>query len=131
MVTKKIPTPLLIGDGLAILVVTWIGFLSHKESLLSPRWLTTLLPVAASWALVAPWLGNYRPDLTCNPRQSWWRAALAMLLAAPLAGFFRALMLDTLVVPIFVVVLGLISAVGMSVWRLAYALITRKEGNHG
>jgi hypothetical protein len=124
-------SPLLVaGDGIAILVVTWVGFLTHKESLLSARWLATFLPVAIAWAVIAPWLGNYRDNITCNPRQSW-RAGLAMLLAAPLAGFLRALMLNSVVLPIFVAVLGGTSALGMFIWRLVYALVKSRAGSHG
>lgn len=130
MTRTHLPPLLLTGDGLTILAVTWIGFLTHKESLLDPRWLTTFLPLVAAWALVAPWLGNYRDSIACNPRQ-FWRAGWAMVLAAPLAGLLRALMLSTVVTPIFVFVVGGISAVGMMIWRLAYAWFANKTGRHG
>ena len=47
---------------LAILVVAMIGFATHRESVLTPRLLTTFLPLCAAWALQAPWLGLYRRE---------------------------------------------------------------------
>jgi hypothetical protein len=130
-VKTNIPYVLMIGDALSILAVTWLGFISHGESIASPRWLTTYLPVCAAWALQAPWLGLYRREVACNPRQVGWRVILAMVLAAPLAGFFRALLLKGPVIPSFVAVLGFTSAAGVAVWRLAYTLFSARANRHG
>jgi hypothetical protein len=132
MITAKRtpPTALIIGDAAAILVVTWIGFLSHSEGIANLRWLTTFIPLCLAWALQSPWLGLYRPEITCNPRQVW-RVVLAALLAAPLAGLLRALMLGTMVIPVFVGVLGGVSALGMAFWRLAYAFFAARAGKNG
>jgi hypothetical protein len=130
-VKTNIPYVLMVGDALAILAITWLGFISHGESLVSPRWLTTYLPVCCAWALQAPWLGLYRQEIVCNPRQVWWRVILAMALAAPLAGFLRALLLNSAVIPTFVAVLGLTSAAGVAVWRLAYTFFSARANRHG
>lgn len=132
MASTKVSTPptLIVGDALVILVVTWIGFLSHGETLASPRWLTTFIPVSVAWALEAPWLRVYRPEIYCNPRQIW-RVPLAMLLAAPLAGVLRGVMLDSPVLPLFVGVMGLTWAGGMTIWRLLYLIVANRAGRHG
>ncbi|MGH9429260.1 MAG: hypothetical protein ACRD2L_23505, partial [Terriglobia bacterium] len=55
-----------------------------------------------------------------------WRPALAALFAAPLAAVLRGLMLNTPIIPIFAVVLGVTSTLGMVVWRALYFLLNRK-----
>ncbi len=121
---------LFIGDALAVLIVSMIGFATHRESVLTPRLLATFLPVSAAWALQAPWLGLYRRELALNWRQAW-RAALAMLLAAPLAAFLRGLVLNQSIVLAFVTALGISAALGMALWRLAYALLAKRAGKNG
>ncbi len=123
---------LLAGDLLAILLVTLFGFVFHGESIATPRWLTTFFPVLAAWALYAPWLGLYLPLVASTPRQAWWRAGLAAMLAAPLAGLLRALWLGSVVVPVFVLVLAANAGVGMALWRLAFAALSpRLESRNG
>lgn len=126
MVRRMVPSILILGDALAILVVTWIGFLTHGESLLNPRWLTTFVPAATAWGLLAPWLGVYRPDTACRPSQLW-RPVLAALLSAPLAGVFRSLLLNSVVLPVFVGVLGLTNAAGLALWRMLYLLFLARS----
>jgi hypothetical protein len=109
---------LILGDLVAITMVTLIGFASHGETSLSffPRMLTTLVPLAVSWYLVAPWLGLFDPQVS-EATRFLWRPALAMLIAGPLAVLLRAILLNTVVIPIFAVVLSATSALGMLVWR--------------
>lgn len=121
---------LITGDVLAILLVSAVGFATHRESVLTPRLLTTFLPVCAAWALQAPWLGLYQPAVFRNWR-SFWRAALAMALAAPMAALLRGLALNQSIVTIFVIALGLSAAAGMAVWRLIYALVFGRAGKNG
>ncbi len=123
-------TILITGDVLAILLISAIGFATHRESVLTPRLLTTFLPVCAAWALQAPWLGLYRPAIFSNWR-SFWRAALAMVLAAPMAALLRGLALNQSIVTVFVIALGLSAAAGMALWRLAFAIIFRRAGTNG
>jgi hypothetical protein len=124
-------TTLILGDLIAILLVTLVGFIFHGESIANPRWLTTFFPFAAAWALQAPWLGLYRPAVVGNIRAAWWRAALAALLAAPMAGLLRALLLGSVVIPVFVSVLALTAAAGMALWRLAFTLGNRRLEKNG
>ena len=114
------PWALLAGDGLVLLAVTLVGFERHSSDLAGGRWLTSFFPLLIAWGLVAPWLGNYEP---CNWQQPYqaWRALLAMVLAAPLAGFLRAVLLNGTVIPIFVVALGGVAALTMTAWRVIWA----------
>jgi hypothetical protein len=119
---------LILGDILALIVVTLIGFATHNELLLFPveRIMATFLPLLAGWFLIAPWLGLFKPEITSNPRKLW-RPVLAMLLAAPLTGLLRAMMLNGVVIPLFVLILGGSAALGMLVWRTLWWLFTRNK----
>lgn len=121
----------ILGDLLALLTVTLLGFIFHGESIASSRWLTTFLPLSAAWALQSPWLGLYQREIALNRRSAAWRAALAALLAAPLAGLLRAMMLGSVVVPIFVIVLALTGAFGMALWRVIFAYRVLQLEKHG
>jgi uncharacterized sodium:solute symporter family permease YidK len=120
------PWILLAGDGLVLLAVTLAGFENHNSSLAGGRWLTSFLPLVIAWGMVAPWLGNYQERIWQRPIQAW-RALLAMVLAAPLAGFLRAVLLNGTVIPIFVVALGGVSALSMTAWRLVWAWLAGRE----
>ena len=127
MQAKNTTAALMVGDGLALLAATWIGFLTHAESILSTRWLTTFLPLCLAWALVAPWLGLYRAEILSRPVQAW-RAFLAMIIGGPLAAVVRSLMLNTPVLPIFAIVLSGSAGLAMMLWRLAWSwIVTRKK----
>jgi hypothetical protein len=121
---------LLLGDALAILVVTLIGFATHGLSTATPRWLTTYLPLLLSWFGLAPWFGVFLASNYCRPLQVW-RAGLAIAFAAPLAALLRSLWLGTTIVPVFVLVLAGTSALGMLVWRLAWSLLCRRIERDG
>ncbi len=119
---------LILGDVLALAVITLIGFGTHDTLIQFPvgRIMATFLPLLAGWFLIAPWLGLFKPEMTSNPKQLW-RPAVAMLLAAPLAGLLRALMLNSVVIPLFVLILGGSAALGMLVWRGLWWLIIRNR----
>ena len=119
---------LILGDALALVVITLIGFGTHNELVLFPveRIMATFLPLLAGWFLIAPWLGLFKDEITSNARQLW-RPVLAMLLAAPLTGLLRAMMLNGVVIPLFVLILGGSAALGMLVWRVLWWLLTRNK----
>ena len=119
---------LILGDICALAVITLIGFANHNELLTFPvgRMLASFLPLLAGWFLISPWLGLFKPEITSNPRQ-FWRPVLAMLLAAPLTGLLRAVMLNGVVIPFFVLILGLSAALGMLIWRSLWWIITRNK----
>lgn len=120
---------LVAGDLAAILALSLIGFLTHNDTI-TWRWLATLLPLYAGWALIAPWIGNYNPASASRPVH-FWRAALAGFLAAPLAAFFRGLWLSAAISPIFVLVMCLTTAFGMGLWRLLWGWIAQRTGIYG
>lgn len=130
--SKSRANPTLItGDFLAILAVSMIGFLTHRESPFTPRLFTTLLPLLLAWGLQAPWFGLYDARIYRSPKLVW-RAGLALLLAAPLAALLRSYMLgQALVVPVFVVALGISGAVGIVLWRLLYTWLSGRALQNG
>jgi len=125
---SRFPPWLVCGDILAIAILTVIGFASHGElqTAYLARMSTTFLPLLAGWFLVAPWFGLFRNGIADEPRQLW-RPCLAMLLAAPLAGTLRAAMLGSVVLPLFVGILGGSAALGMLAWRATWSLIRKKR----
>ncbi|MCP4142633.1 MAG: DUF3054 domain-containing protein [Chloroflexi bacterium] len=120
---------LLLGDILSVIIISITGFLWHGENkiLLSYRMLAMILPTLVGWILVAPWLGLYKAEIYTNWKQLW-RAGWAIILAAPLATFFRSLMLGLLpIIPIFVAVLAATGALGMLIWRGVWWFILQKR----
>ena len=118
---------LIIGDILAIAITTLIGFATHRElkSEFFPRMAAALIPLTIAWFLLAPWLGLFQSEITSNPKQLL-RPMLAMIFAAPLAGVLRGLILQSDIVPIFIIVFGATSALGMVIWRTSYFALNRK-----
>ena len=118
---------LYIGDAIAIVLLTLMGFASHDElnAAFLPRMLAMLVPLTLAWFLLAPWLGLFEPEITSSPKQLW-RPAFAMVFAAPFAAVLRSLLLNTAILPVFAVVLAATSAFGMLLWRGLYLLLKRK-----
>jgi dolichol kinase len=118
---------LILGDILAILITTLIGFATHGEAAIFflPRMAAAFFPLAIAWFLLAPFLDLFERDTTSNAKQLW-RPVLAMIFAAPLAAVLRGLLLNAPIIPIFAVVLASTSAFGMLVWRSIYFFLNRK-----
>ena len=119
---------LVIGDILAILITTLIGFATHEE-LKSEFLLRMVAAVAAltiAWFLLAPWFGLFQPEIASDLKLLW-RSVLAMFFAAPLAVVMRGLILNSAILPIFAVVFGVTSALGVAVWRGAFIFLNRKS----
>ena len=123
----KKTTLLILGDLLAIALVTVIGFATHGEAGLSflPRMAAAFFPVSLTWFALAPALGLFRVENVSEPKQLW-RPVLAMIFAAPLAAVLRGLLLNAPIIPIFAVVLSSTSAFGMLVWRAIYWALARR-----
>lgn len=115
---EKSTTILAAGDTLAIAIVTLIGFATHGESGLAvvPRMLATFVPLTFSWFLAAWLLGLFNLETTADPHQLW-RPLAAMLFGGPLAALLRAFWLNSVVIPLFGLVLTGSAALGMLVWR--------------
>ena len=123
---------LLAGDMLVLALVTLFGFARHGGLASSGvRPLTTFIPLVVGWLLVAPFLGVFDPQRAANPRQLW-RPFWAMVLAGPMAGWLRGVLLNEPIQPVFVFVLGGISALALLAWRSLYWLvISRKKPLYG
>jgi hypothetical protein len=119
---------LILGDILAIGLITLIGFATHGETDLAflPRMAATFFPLVIGWFLLAPRLGLFQEEVIYQARQLW-RPALTAFFAAPMAAVLRGLMLNAPIIPIFAIVLGAASALGMVVWRALYFLLNRKD----
>jgi len=119
---------LVLGDILAILLVTIIGFATHGEADLSflPRMAAAFIPLIIAWFLLAPFLGLFQQEFISSPKQLW-RPVLAMFFAGPFAAILRGFLLSAPVIPIFAVVLASTSAIGMLVWRGIYFYLNRNK----
>ena len=120
-------TTLILGDILAIAIVTIAGFATHNEIDFPhiSRMGTTFFPLLLSWFIAATWLDLFDERIISNP-QLFWRILVAMLLAAPLAGILRAALLHTVAQPLFVLVLGGTAALGLLAWRGIFFLVATK-----
>jgi len=117
----SIDFPLVLGDIIALALITVIGFATHGETDLAflPRMLTTFIPLIVSWFLISPWLGLFNEQVITTLKQIW-RAPLAMLLAAPMTAILRAALLNTVALPLFTLILGSSAALGLLIWRWLY-----------
>jgi len=117
---------LYIGDIVTLGVVTAYGFASHGTlGSAGMRLLTTFIPLLVAWFLLAPFLGVYQNDY----RDDWcalWRPFMAMVLGAPWAAFLRAVLLGTTITPLFVVILGGVSALAIVFWRGLAVIVFRR-----
>jgi len=117
---------LYLGDTLTIAIITLIGFATHRETGLSflPRMGTTFFPVLIGWFLLAPWFGLFDGQIIAE-QKNLWRVALTILFSAPLAAVLRAITLNSAVLPIFVAVLGVTNALGITLWRWIYTRVAK------
>jgi hypothetical protein len=123
-------TILIIGDLIALILVTIWGFATHGElGTAGTRMLTTFVPLSIAWAAVAPFLGLYDPSRAKDLRQIW-RVLWAGVLAGPLAAWLRGVWLNAPIIPIFVLVLGGVGAVGILIWRLLYVFFARRSAGN-
>jgi hypothetical protein len=118
---------LVLGDILAIALITFIGFASHGEAGASflPRMAAAFFPLIVSWFILAPALALFQEPAILNPKLLW-RPVLGMIFAAPFAVVLRGLILNAPIIPIFAVVLSATSAFGMLIWRGIYLLLKRR-----
>lgn len=119
--------PLILGDLLAIAILTVIGFASHGETDVSflPRMAATFVPMAVGWFLLAPALGLFEAERVRSARQLW-RPAWGGFFASQLAVILRGLWLNAPVLPLFGIILGATAALGMVVWRGIWIWIANK-----
>ncbi len=107
----------LIGDTLILALVTVIGAAQHNTlGSGMGHLLATFVPMLIAWLLTAPFLGAFDLQKMGNASQLW-RPFWAMILAAPLGTLLRGLWLGRPIDPIFVIVIGGISALSLLGWR--------------
>lgn len=117
---------LIAGDIITLAIVTVIGFASHGTAdTAGSRMLTTLIPLVVAWFLIAPFLQVYDNQISLDGRQLW-RPLWAMILASPMAAWLRGLMLSSPILPVFVIILGGVSAVAILVWRGIFWLVATR-----
>ena len=117
---------LIAGDIITLAIVTVIGFASHGTAdTAGSRMLTTFIPLVVAWFLVAPFLHVYDTEVFLDGRQLW-RPLWAMILASPMAAWLRGLMLNSPILPVFVIILGGVSTVAILVWRGIFWLVATR-----
>ncbi len=117
---------LIAGDIITLAIVTVIGFASHGTAdTAGSRMLTTFIPLVVAWFLVAPFLQVYDNQISLDGRQLW-RPLWAMILASPMAAWLRGLMLNSPILPVFVIILGGVSAAAILVWRGIFWLVATR-----
>jgi hypothetical protein len=132
MIKNQKPPPLLLilGDLLAVLLITLLGFDHHGESTAWLRMFTTILPLCLGWGLAAGLLGLYQEPVARDAHQIW-RPAVAALLGAPLACWLRGAWLGAPIPPIFILVMVSAVAIVMTVWRGGWMLVKRRQVGYG
>ena len=111
------------GDIVALAIVTIVGFASHGTAgSAGIRMLTTFFPLLAAWLLIAPHLKVYDLEVVIDGRQLW-RPFWAMILAAPMAAWLRGLILNSPILPLFVIILGGVGALTILAWRGLYWIV--------
>jgi hypothetical protein len=126
---------LVAGDALSFLVFAAAGRRTHSEasglSALS-QIAATALPFALGWFAVSPFVGAFRRSKTTAPLRMLVRTELAWLVAWPATLLLRwAIAPDHSVPASFAIVILLVNAVFLGIWRSAFALIERwRAGVH-
>lgn len=113
-----------IGDVVAIFLFTLLGFASHHSLAgegIALRFSATFFPWLVSYLLIGKRLDVF-DVAAAGERAVIWQAALAMLLASPLAAVLRGFWLNRDVSPVFVAVMAGVSSLVIVLWRAAYVL---------
>ena len=121
-------TILILGDILALAILTIVGFATHGETGLSflPRMAAIFLPALLGWFLLTPWFGLLDETVISEPK-NLLRIPLAMLFIAPFAVILRGAFLNAPSLSLFALIFGGSNALGMMVWRWLYIFIARSR----
>jgi len=120
---------LIFGDALALLTLTVIGFAAHGETNASdlPRAGLMLAASLTGWFILAPATRLFAPAQTAA---SLWRVVLTGFFAGLFTVVLRGQFLHGAVLPVFALVIGATTALGMCLWRwLALQLEKRRKPN--
>lgn len=126
------PGILVEGDALSFVTFAAVGMRSHgvasgSNVVLEVLW--TAVPFAAGWFLVSPWLGVFRHAQTTGMVRMLMRTELAWLCSWPLTLVLRwALSADHNIPLFFALVILIVNAVFLGVWRSVFALIAGLVG---
>ncbi|MCC7129753.1 MAG: hypothetical protein B6D39_01105 [Anaerolineae bacterium UTCFX2] len=123
---------LIAGDIIVFVLVTVFGFSTHGTlGTAGLRILAIFVPFTLAWFAVGPLMGVYRFEIVQKP--AWlWVPAWATLVAAPLAILLRAIILNVPILPLFVLIMGGVSAAGILIWRgLFYWFSVRRSQFNG
>ena len=114
-------TILILGDIIAFIVLTVLGFAAHDEMSLSylPRMAAAFFPAGLGWFVLTPWFGLY-DETVIGSAKNLLRIPLAFLFIAPFAAVLRSVWLGEPVSAMFTLVLAATNAFGMMVWRWGY-----------
>ena len=118
---------LILGDIIALALVTGIGFISHNESDLSylPRFIATLIPLFVAWFGFIRWVGLLHAEIVIEPKNLIC-IPLAMIFVIPLAAFLRGLILNSPIQPMFVIAFFATNTIGLLIWRALYIFISKR-----
>lgn len=123
---EKINLPVLLGDWITLAIITAIGFLTHNQQFQIGRFLATVVPVAMSWVITAPWFGI----LSANKQfilRDWWKISYAVLLSIPLAVILRGWILGSSVQVTFTLVMVAMCMIGLWIWRFLWVIFFQKK----
>ena len=118
---------LILGDSVALAILTVIGFATHGETELSflPRMAAVFFPALLGWFILIPWFGLFDEAIISEPK-NLLRIPLAMLFVAPFAVILRGALLNAPALPLFALIFGGSNALGMMFWRWLYMLLSRR-----
>lgn len=118
---------LLIGDSLAIFIVTLLGIRFHQtDPSVFGRLPYTFLPFLFAWFFFATTLQLYSFP-TASALSQLWRVPVAAALAAPTGAAIRATWLGTPVITIFALVMGVAMSAGISISRSVFVLAFARQ----
>ncbi|MEN8113267.1 MAG: DUF3054 domain-containing protein [Actinomycetota bacterium] len=118
----------IIGDIVALIVLTIVGFASHDTLGETTRLIVTTLGALAGWALIAPWFGAFSTDVLTKPAHVW-RIALAWIVTAPFALFLRGWILGIEVSTTFILTTIAINGLALILWRAVLAIYVGRSAD--
>ena len=117
---------LFVGDALALALAVFFGLQFHQlgEQVVQ-RFGYTFLPWTLAWLQSAPAFGLYR-QINFSAEQIGL-VLWAMALASPFAAVLRAAWLGSSVMPLFTLIMGVVTALAIILWPLLYFNFLAKD----
>lgn len=121
---------LVVGDAVSFLAFAGLGRHTHGEAsglMALGQIVTTAVPFALAWFLVAPWVGAFRARRTDTLRHMLTVTELSWVVAWPVALVLRwGLAADHTVPVSFAIVILVANAVFLGGWRTVFSLVERR-----